>query len=596
LKRKIAIGSFTIGIIIVLIVVILSSSSPTVPSYQIVIRPDGSIYPPSASLQRDGNTYTFLDTIDEEILIQKNNIVIDGKGLTLDLAVHQSQAGSFWKLSDVNNITIRHIRVADRNHLTLKNCQFCEVIDTNFTSINLINSQNNLLSENPYIGSVYLENSERNTISFNPTGEIELRDSSYNKILNNRIIDLSSHAFTTVNSHYNLFFSNIVSYPVQMWLCFSGDSSNNLLVANNVTGPFVIDAVIEGQSTNLFYHNNFVNATARYQSTPLNNLTAWDNGSEGNYWSNYNGEDNNHDGIGDTPHVIDENNQDLYPLMHPVNILQEEQPQMPEPQKDTVLSLGVAIAVVAIIAAVGIGLAVYRRRKLTKILDRFDETFPLAAIFPILSGIALLASVFFGFGSYLALPYYRGGWATYGHMHRLLLISFPALAFCLVIAGLGYRKIGKKYGDTKAFLKFIPTAFTSAVLIYAAVLVAQAHPIYVDGSVGPYWNQCFFENIDQSVAYTQLTFISFVLLGITQLTWRLTLNQAQLTTPSAKIRMSALLQMISGIGFLVATIILYMNPAFEQASFSLPQLLSLLFLLAQALSSTSLLYSRRTNA
>jgi hypothetical protein len=595
LKRKTAAGLFTLGIIVVLILVIFPPKLPFISAYQIVIRPDGSIEPPSAPLQRDGSIYSFLDTIDEEILIQKNNIVIDGKGLTLDLAIHQSQAGSFWRLSDVNNITIRHIRAATRNHLTLKNCQFCEVIDTNFTSINLINSQNNLLSENPYIGNLYLENSERNTISFNPTGEIELRDSSYNKILNNRITDLSSNAFTIVNSRYNLFFRNTVSYPVQMWLSFSGDSSNNLLVANNVTGPFVIEAAIRGQSTNLFYHNNFVNATASYQSTPLNNLTMWDNGSEGNYWSNYNGQDNNHDGIGDTPHIIDENNQDLYPLMHPVNILEEEQPELPEPQEDTVLNLQVAIAIVAIIAGVGIGLAVYKRKKLTQILDRFDKTLPSAAIFPILSGIALIASVFFGFGSYLTLPYYRGGWATYGHMHRLLLISLPVLAFCILIAGLGYRKIGKKYGDTKAFLKFIPTALNSVVLIYAAVLVAQAHPIYIDGSVGPYWDQCFFQNIDQSVAYTQLVFISFLLLGVTQLMWRLTLNQAQCTTPSTAIRISALLQMISGIGFIVATIMFYIAPAFEQIFFSLPQLLSLLFLITQAFSSAALLYSRKTN-
>ena len=45
---------------------------------------------------------------------------------------------------------------------------------------------------------------------------------------------------------------------------------------------------------------------------------SWDNDIEGNYWSNYTGEDlNPHDGIGDTPHVIDATNQDNYPLMNP---------------------------------------------------------------------------------------------------------------------------------------------------------------------------------------------------------------------------------------------------------------------------------------
>jgi hypothetical protein len=42
---------------------------------------------------------------------------------------------------------------------------------------------------------------------------------------------------------------------------------------------------------------------------------SWDNGFEGNYWSNYTGVDSNHDGIGDSHHVIDAYNKDHYPLM-----------------------------------------------------------------------------------------------------------------------------------------------------------------------------------------------------------------------------------------------------------------------------------------
>jgi hypothetical protein len=49
----------------------------------------------------------------------------------------------------------------------------------------------------------------------------------------------------------------------------------------------------------------------------------WDNGSVGNYWSNYkskypNASEIGTTGIGDTPYVIDEKNIDHYPLMYPV--------------------------------------------------------------------------------------------------------------------------------------------------------------------------------------------------------------------------------------------------------------------------------------
>ena len=41
----------------------------------------------------------------------------------------------------------------------------------------------------------------------------------------------------------------------------------------------------------------------------------WDNGLEGNYWSNYISFDSDNDGIGNTPHVIDTSNTDDHPLM-----------------------------------------------------------------------------------------------------------------------------------------------------------------------------------------------------------------------------------------------------------------------------------------
>ncbi len=85
---------------------------------------------------------------------------------------------------------------------------------------------------------------------------------------------------------------------------------NNSLIGNH-------HAIYLHDSANgTIYHNNVVNNTIQvFSVNSLNDV--WDNGCEGNYWSNYNGTDSNGDGIGDTPYIVNGNNTDHYPLMNP---------------------------------------------------------------------------------------------------------------------------------------------------------------------------------------------------------------------------------------------------------------------------------------
>ncbi len=98
-------------------------------------------------------------------------------------------------------------------------------------------------------------------------------------------------------------------------------------IANNDCGIFLTGA------PQTIYHNNFVNNTQHATAdewvpltyAPLpNGMHIWDNGSPsgGNYWSDYNGIDSNHDSIGDTVYIVSQyrNNTDHYPLMTPVNV------------------------------------------------------------------------------------------------------------------------------------------------------------------------------------------------------------------------------------------------------------------------------------
>ncbi len=69
-------------------------------------------------------------------------------------------------------------------------------------------------------------------------------------------------------------------------------------------------------------HNNFVdNRYYQMWTLSMSNVTDYlDNGKEGNYWNTYQGEDNNSDGLGDSPFYLDPTHLDRYPLINPFNL------------------------------------------------------------------------------------------------------------------------------------------------------------------------------------------------------------------------------------------------------------------------------------
>jgi parallel beta-helix repeat protein len=89
------------------------------------------------------------------------------------------------------------------------------------------------------------------------------------------------------------------------------------VVGNNIAYNYIGTCFV-ASSDNKLFHNNFVeNQRQVYIWTESGYcFNMWDDGypSGGNYWSNYNGEDADHDGIGDAPYVIDPLNKDEFPL------------------------------------------------------------------------------------------------------------------------------------------------------------------------------------------------------------------------------------------------------------------------------------------
>lgn len=96
------------------------------------------------------------------------------------------------------------------------------------------------------------------------------------------------------------------------------NSSNCAIAGNDVKDNVLFGIWLDSSDDNFIYHNNLINNGIQAKTFPSTNV--WDDGVEGNYWSNYTGVDlyGGGDGIGDSPHVIDEYNTDRFPAMGPI--------------------------------------------------------------------------------------------------------------------------------------------------------------------------------------------------------------------------------------------------------------------------------------
>jgi parallel beta-helix repeat protein len=185
------------------------------------------------------------------------------------------------------------------------------VIKNNFWGIGLyiLNSHNTIINNTILNNSIGINlnpgggnnhnNITNNIIRYNECGAW-LYDASYNNIFTNAISN-NNDGICVNYSHNNNIFNNTLRNNSMYGICLKGpDVQNNNLYFNNF--------IDNGQ-------NGYDDGMNTWYHTVLH---------EGNYWSDYTGEDINGDGIGDTPYDIPGgNNQDLYPFMEPISWLNE---------------------------------------------------------------------------------------------------------------------------------------------------------------------------------------------------------------------------------------------------------------------------------
>jgi parallel beta-helix repeat protein len=120
------------------------------------------------------------------------------------------------------------------------------------------------------------------------------------------------------NCNFNVISNNIISGNDYAGIVIQGKSSNNSIIYNTInTNPN--DIYIKAECfDHIIYHNNFNDNTPNVVDLTLN---IWNDSypSGGNYWSDYTGDDNDGDGIGDITLNISggAGNKDYYPLMYP---------------------------------------------------------------------------------------------------------------------------------------------------------------------------------------------------------------------------------------------------------------------------------------
>jgi len=297
----------------------------------IYIRADGGVEPDTAPISSVGNvTYTFTGDIYDYIVVERDNIVVDGAGNALQGS--GSGNGVYW--SGVNNVTIKNTNIKNfRIGIYLQSTSSNVISGNNITNnypvyrncigIYLRDSSNNSISENKLAkndDSIMLDWSAGNSIYGNNITDdghgIYLYDSRHNTISRNNISSIKYYGiWIKSSSNNNISENNIKANNPGIKLY---ESSNNNISRNNIKAN-IIAIEVGYSSNNSIYHNNFVENTEQVYS--YNSTNFWNDGDgKGNYWSDYEdrypgAEEIDESGIWNTPYVIDINNQDNYPLV-----------------------------------------------------------------------------------------------------------------------------------------------------------------------------------------------------------------------------------------------------------------------------------------
>ena len=274
----------------------------------IVINSDGSIVPSTVPIQRNGDVYTFTANISATMRIEKSNIVIDGAGFTLCGPYNGTQA-DVWVIGEGSNQLPTGVLAQYTIGVDLANENVGGVV---LKGLNIKN----------FSIAMYMW-TKNNTIIGNAISE-------------NIVGILLSGSNTTITDNY------IAHNKQGLFFGFNepSDIPTDIIISHN------------GFDGNIMQINGCLCDEYPENEPPH----AWDNGKVGNYWSDYNGLDENNDGFGDIPYVVDIQNQDRFPLIqNPVSFL--------TPVTSTKLPVELWILAIAVITILTVIVVAFKKKK-----------------------------------------------------------------------------------------------------------------------------------------------------------------------------------------------------------------------------------------
>lgn len=215
----------------------------------IYIQSDGTVSPSDAPINRDGNVYTLTGDINESIVIQRDNIVLDGMG--------------FYTIEGAEDLESKGIDLTGRSNVTLRNIKEIRAFGYGI----FLNMSSNILISNitvtaNKVSGIYMENSSHNTIvennlTANEGYDLDVWSGSNNTISENIV----TYGAIFIGSSANKIFRNQILSSDQVCITVAG--SNNLVYENDITVMGDIGIYLSG-SRNCIYRNKVVGDNVSY--------------------------------------------------------------------------------------------------------------------------------------------------------------------------------------------------------------------------------------------------------------------------------------------------------------------------------------------